>query len=114
MQHKMKLQKEPFEKIKNGSKSIELRLFDDKRRLIKVGDIINFTLIGSDDFISVKVIDLHLFDSFKSLYENLPLAKCGYIDVTKAKPEDMEEYYSKEEQSLFGVVGIEIELIKEN
>lgn len=114
MKHLMKLQKEPFEKIKNGSKSIELRLYDNKRKLIKIGDIIIFTLIGSDDSISVKVIDLHLFDSFKSLYEKLPLTKCGYADVSRAHFEDMEKYYSKEEQALYGVVGIEIELVKEN
>ena len=32
MLHTMKLKKEPFEKIKNGSKTIELRLYDEKRQ----------------------------------------------------------------------------------
>ncbi len=114
MKHSMKLQKEPFEKIKNGSKTIELRLYDNKRKLIKIGDVINFTLISGDDSLFAKVVDLYLFDSFKSLYEKLPLTKCGYADASRAHFEDMEEYYSKEEQALYGVVGIEIELVKGN
>ncbi len=112
MLHKMKLQNEPFNSMKNGCKTIELRLYDDKRKLIKVGDKITFTLINGKESIDTTVRNLYGFDSFKSLYKNLPLDKCGYADVSKAKPEDMEEFYSKEEQSLFGVVGIEIERIK--
>lgn len=33
MKHQMKLNNEPFESIKNGTKTIELRLYDEKRRL---------------------------------------------------------------------------------
>jgi len=44
MLHQMKLQPSPFEKIKNGSKTIEVRLNDEKRQLLKVGDEIQFSL----------------------------------------------------------------------
>lgn len=33
----------PFEKIKSGSKTIEMRLFDEKRQRISVGDFIEFS-----------------------------------------------------------------------
>ena len=49
MKHKamnMKLNKEPFEKIKSGEKTIELRLYDEKRRKIKAGDTICFNCCG--------------------------------------------------------------------
>jgi ASC-1-like (ASCH) protein len=36
--HKMKLTTEPFDKIKSGSKIIEVRLFDEKRKDINLGD----------------------------------------------------------------------------
>ena len=36
----------------------------------------------------------------------------GYKEDEKADPKDMEQYYSSEEQSKYGVVGIEMELIK--
>ena len=42
MTHNMKLNDAPFETIKNGKKTIELRLYDEKRRKIKIGDTICF------------------------------------------------------------------------
>ena len=40
MLHQMKLKLSPFQKIKNGSKTIELRLYDEKRQKVQVGDFI--------------------------------------------------------------------------
>lgn len=42
MKHEMKLQSEYFEFIKEGTKRIEIRLNDEKRRKIKLGDTIEF------------------------------------------------------------------------
>ena len=42
MTHEMKLQPEPFDRIKDGTKKIESRLYDEKRQLIKIGDEILF------------------------------------------------------------------------
>ncbi|MBQ1852397.1 MAG: ASCH domain-containing protein, partial [Lachnospiraceae bacterium] len=38
----MQLQPEPFDLIKSGAKTIELRLYDEKRRKIRIGDEIVF------------------------------------------------------------------------
>lgn len=43
MKHYMKLHKEPFMHIKSGLKTIELRLCDEKRKAICVGDEIEFS-----------------------------------------------------------------------
>ena len=43
MIHKMKLNQSPFDRIKNGTKTVEFRLYDDKRKQIKVGDKIEFS-----------------------------------------------------------------------
>lgn len=109
MIHYMRLHKEPFESIKNGNKTYELRLYDEKRRAIQVGDLICFTSPNGEQLF-VKVQKLHIFESFKELYATLPLLQCGYEDESDAKAEDMEAYYSKSEQQKYGVVGIEIEL----
>lgn len=114
MKHNMKLNAEPFEAIRNGSKTIELRLNDEKRQLIKIDDEIVFTQIGDNErTIHCKVMDLFCFKSFAELYDSLPLTKCGYTDETvlQATPEDMNKYYSKEQQEKYGVLGIEIELM---
>ena len=42
MLHKMKLNESPFNRMKKGTKTIEFRLFDEKRQKIKVGDKIEF------------------------------------------------------------------------
>ncbi len=114
MQHIMKLKPSPFEMIKSGQKTIELRLYDEKRKLVKVGNKVTFVKIdGNDEIINTKVIAIHLFNSFEELYEKLPLLKCGYTEenVSYAKHTDMEKYYSKEKQKDYGVVGIEIKLL---
>lgn len=110
MKHYMKLKSEPFEKIRSGNKTIELRLLDEKRRLVKSGDEIEFTnLENTDETITVRVLKIHTFKSFDELYKALPLDKCGYSqkEIPNATAADMDKYYSKEEQAQFGVVGIE-------
>lgn len=111
MTHQMKLRNSPFEKIKNGSKKVELRLYDEKRKLIKEGNTIEFTNIETQEKLAVKVIKLNIFKSFKELYDNMLAEDLGYSKDEQASYTDMEEYYSKEEQEQFGVVGIEISII---
>ena len=109
--HEMKLRPEPFAKIRSGTKTIELRLYDEKRQKIRIGDVIMFTCTESGEQIRATVKKLHRFDSFEVLYKSLPLLKCGYTpeDVDTAQPSDMETYYSSEEQQKYGVVGIELD-----
>lgn len=108
--HEMKLHPSPFEEIKSGRKTFELRLFDEKRQKIKAGDDIIFTNTVHGEKMCATVKKLHLFDSFEELYKALPLLKCGYtaVDIETAHPSDMEKYYSAEEQKQYGVVGIEL------
>lgn len=112
MTHQMHLNSEPFHAIKSGFKSIELRLYDEKRKQIKIGDSIEFICTDNEnETIIKKVVDLHIFPSFDILYENLPLLKCGYTPFTLplADPKQTEKYYSKESQAKYSVVGIELE-----
>ena len=111
MTHSMQLQPVPFEMIRSGTKTIELRLFDEKRRKIQVGDDIVFVHSGNhSETLSVKVTGLFVFDSFAELYHALPLLECGYTeeDIGTASPTDMDRYYSLEEQQKYGVIGIKI------
>lgn len=109
----MKLNPAPFEMIKSGQKMIELRLYDEKRQLINVGDEIVFTNTFTGETLQTKVLNLHRFDSFADLYKSLPLLKCGYTseNVGSATPADMEQYYSVDEQNKCGVIGIEIKVL---
>ena len=114
-EHVMNLTPAPMQEIRTGNKTIELRLNDEKRKQISVGDTIKFiNTEDSNDTLRVKVVDLFLFSSFAELYDNLPLLNCGYNEdnINTASPEDMEMYYSREKQNKYGVVGIEISLLE--
>ena len=116
MTHTLNLHPQPFALIADGRKTIELRLCDEKRSQIQVGDTLVFT--HSDDStqtLTAKVTALHRFPDFAALYAALPLDKCGYLpeELPTASPEDMNLYYSAEKQAIYGVVGIEIALIEE-
>ena len=117
MRHNMKLQTKPFEAIANGSKTIELRLFDEKRQQVRAGDEIEFTeLSESKRKVLTKVVALHHFPSFKELYNALSLDKCGYSksEINNASPEDMDAYYPIDKQKQYGVIGIELMLVDVN
>ncbi|MBQ3513899.1 MAG: ASCH domain-containing protein [Lachnospiraceae bacterium] len=109
--HMMNLTPSPFKMIKEGNKTIELRLYDEKRKMISVGDTITFTNTADiSEILIVQVTDLFIFNSFDELYKSLPLLECGYTmeDIDTASPGDMDKYYSKEMQQQYGVVGIKI------
>ena len=108
MKHEMKLNNEPFECIKNGTKTIELRLNDEKRKLLTVGDYIEFTNRVTNEKLLVEVIDLFKYNSFEELYKHFNKIEMGYFINEEANPKDMENYYSKEEQEKYGVLGIKI------
>ena len=59
MKHNMNLNNRPFKSIKEGTKTIELRLNDEKRSLLKVGDEIEFTNRDTNEKLSVDIINLH-------------------------------------------------------
>ena len=112
--HIMNLDPLPMQQIRDGRKTIELRLYDEKRKLISVGDTIRFiNTEDSNDTLAVTVTNLFVFTSFGELYMHLPLLKCGYNDenINVASPDDMNIYYSKEKQNKYGVIGIEVSLL---
>ena len=110
MTHYMKLWQDAFYKIAEGSKTIELRLNDEKRQKISVGDTINFNCTKNKDVITAKVKALYKFVDFKELYKCLPLDKCGYKkeELASAFYTDMNAYYTEEQIKNYGVLGIEL------
>lgn len=114
MYHQMKLKDEPFKQIKDGSKTIEMRLFDEKRRLLKKGDLICFQNTESGEILLTQIEELYQFPSFKELYEAFPPGALGYKKEEEAlcSFKDMEIYYTEEEQKKYGTLAIKIKLIK--
>lgn len=114
MIHEMKLNAGPFLKMASGTKTIELRLNDTKRRRVQTGDHIVFSMVDSPERkLTVQVAALHYFVSFRDLYAAFSKEELGYASDDPADPEDMDAYYAKEDQEKYGVVGIEIRLCEE-
>lgn len=111
--YKMSLAPQPFQKIRLGEKTFELRLWDWKRRLLRSGDIIEFTETRTGATLTARVIALHVFPTFKQLYQIIPLEKMGYdkSELASASYTDMEKYYPRDLQEKHRVVAIEIELL---
>lgn len=106
MQYPMKLLHKPFYEIKNGTKTIEFRLYDEKRKKLKIGDIIEFSLLPDlNEKIKTEVIDLFQANTFKELFTKLDFEN---IDN---KVNAMYKIYSPESEKNFGVLGIKLKLI---
>ena len=105
----MRLNDAPFQQIKNGEKSVEVRLYDEKRRKIQVGNRICFTHTENGEKLLMRVENLHCCDTFQALFERVGLDVCGFHGYSmEAAIEAMRGYYSQEEEQTYGVVGIEI------
>ena len=112
--HNMILNPSPYEKILSGRKTMELRLYDEKRKKIDLGDRIIFTnLDDPKQRIAVKVIGLHRYETFDDLFKNISLEKCGYdsSETLHDAVRRIKEYYSEDQINKYGVLGIEIELV---
>lgn len=107
--HTMNLRKEPFNKIKNGTKIIESRLYDEKRQLTKVGDTIIFTCTEGQQLenITTTVQALFLYQNFTEMMSELPAKWFGHTKSQDAIDE-INQFYSSNDQVKFGVVGIRI------
>ncbi len=93
MEYTMRLTAAPFEKLRNGLKIIELRLYDEKRRKIKTGDTIFFiSLKNPNDTLLTRVTDIYTFANFEDLYRALPLQELGYNtdETATASSRDMD------------------------
>lgn len=112
--HEMNVDGRWFSKIVNGSKTIELRLNDERRRNIKLSDYVVLNNLDENADLTkcvVQVTALHKFDSFATLYKNLDMTQCGYDATDKPSPDDMLAYYSAERQVEYGVVGMKFVLL---
>lgn len=108
----MNLAVKPFIKIKEGKKTIEMRLNNKDRNKIKSGDQILFTNQSSGEQILTDVISVSRFSSFDELYGHFDKTRLGYEANETADPKDMLIYYNEHDIVTFGVLAIEIKLNK--
>lgn len=107
--HEMKLLDHPFNEIKARRKKVEMRLFDEKRQKLRVGDRIRFTHEKSGETLTVTVVGLHRFGNFLSLANAFQPTELGFKGETAYKiAEIMTGIYSPEETEKNGTLAIRV------
>lgn len=110
----MKLQPKPFEAIKSGHKTIELRLYDEKRKSINIGDIIEFKKEPEqNESIKTQVVALLRYANFSEMFDDFEPDLFGGNNKEELL-NDVSEFYTTEEQGKYGVLGIKIKIIQQN
>ena len=106
--HYMSVKQRYFRLLKDGKKSVELRLFDEKRQKIKMGDFILFS--NADDMkenFQAKVVDLTWAKDFDTLLNKVNLAETGFQTKNELLT-TLDEFYPETKQEKFGVLGIKV------
>ena len=113
MEHEMKLQPEYYNFILNGTKRIEIRLFDEKRQQIKIGDTIKILKEPElNESFNAKVIGLLRYNTFEDMFKDFDISVLSDSSMTKEELiAVLEQFYTKEKQEKYGVLGIRFELI---
>ncbi len=96
--------------MKEGRKTVEVRLNDEKRRQIKKGDVIEFIQVpNKSETLRVKVLDVTVFATFQEMYEMIPFAEFGCEGWTMEEMVDgTYEIYTKEQEAKWGTLAIAI------
>lgn len=103
MEHIMKLYESNFNDLKNGKKKREYRLYDDKRKLVKVGDTIKFLKLPDlDEELIVDVLNIEIFDNWFDCYSKYYEEdfKYDYSSVDDVVQDTYDGGYYSQEESL--------------
>jgi len=110
--HQLKLATEPFDAIISGNKTIESRLYDTKRQKIQIGDRIIFTnRDNSEQTVTTEVVGLLRYATFCDLFSHNNPRKFGGDNVEWLENQ-ISEFYSIEDQKIYGVIGIEFKVCR--
>ncbi|RKQ34029.1 ASCH domain-containing protein [Oceanobacillus halophilus] len=116
MLHKMRLYNVPFESIQSERKTVEVRLNDEKRRSLQIGDEIEFTkLPNQNQKLRVQVIGLKTFPTFKEMYESIPSSAFDTQgESIQGMVENTYQIYTPEQEKKWGTLAIEMKLLDKN
>jgi len=100
-----------FEMIKTGTKDIELRAYDDKRKKMKVGDkFLLYDAEKTDNFIICKILNMHIAPDFETLFSKIDIQRSGFDSIAQLK-EVVFKFITEQEFAKNAVVGIEIKVV---
>lgn len=99
-----------FTEIKEGRKTIEGRKNKGRFASMKVGEIIKF--YNEDESFCCMIKNIKMYDSFREMLECEGLSKClPIVNNINDGVNVYYQYYTEEDEKMYGVLGIEMELI---
>ena len=107
------LDEDIFENVKHGTKNVEVRVNDEKRRKLKVGDKITF-LKRPDDIESIDAIveDLKYYNNFNELVKDYKIEELYSEGFSKEEFLDLlKRFYSDDEINKYGTVAIKFKIV---
>ncbi|MCH4209704.1 ASCH domain-containing protein [Bifidobacterium sp.] len=104
----MGLKDAQLRKMKSGTKTVELRLNDEKRRGIAAGDRICFMSTTTGEAIVVTVLERCDYNNFHELYRHFNTIAPGYDLQSEANPDDMFAACSAEAIARHGIVAFNV------
>lgn len=108
MLHELKLQPTFFDAIKAGIKTIECRLYDEKRQQIQLGDTLIFRRASElEETLETRVVGLLHYSTFSDLLNDFPSEMFGMADRAELE-RLLDSFYTREDEAKYGVVGIRI------
>jgi len=111
MIHQSSLEEEYFNNIKNGLKIYEIRIYDKKRKSMKISDKWSFTY--ENNKILVNIDEINIFKSFREALSDIKiesvLCNIHTIDNAIKTYESFPNY--KENAEIYGVVRFKISMI---
>lgn len=110
MKHSMGLYVKPFESIKSGAKTVEVRLNDEKRRTVHIADTIEFTRLRDKDCkIHVFVEGLRVFPTFEEMYRAIPAKDLDCEGSTLQEMlDETYEIYTPDQDAKWGTLAISV------
>jgi len=106
------LHPEVFDIVLQGKKNVEVRVNDEKRRQLKVGDTLLFLKRPDDvEKIRVKITKLVLFPNFVEVVHHYSMERIYLGNTTEEEYLNiMNQFYKEEDVLKNGVVAIEFEM----
>lgn len=75
--HEMKLHPAPFDLIKSGRKTVEMRLNDEKRQLVGIKDRVRFFNVRTGEELLARVLGREVYPTFCELYKDYDKISIG-------------------------------------
>lgn len=106
----MKLIDDQWHRVAAGTKTVEIRLNDAKRRRLRVGDAVTFVNLTTGALLVRHVAALTVFSSFGALYRHYPPVSVGSDPTDSVGQMVAETYqiYTPAQELEHGVVAIEL------